>query len=42
MIYKGANSSIELNILADLNQWTYDQMISAGFENVDLGHALKQ
>ena len=42
MIYKGTEYTIELDLHADLNQWVYDTIANAHFENVTLNHALYQ
>ena len=42
MIYKGTEYTIELDLRADLNQWAYDVLTSAHFENVTLDRALYQ
>lgn len=42
MIYKGAEYTIELNLRGDLNQWAYDTLTNAHFENVTLDRALYQ
>ena len=42
MIYKGTDSTIDIDIISDLNTWAYSQLINAGFENVTLDRALYQ
>lgn len=42
MIYRGTEYTIELDLQADLNQWAYDTLNNAHFENVTLDRALYQ
>ena len=42
MLYTGTEYTIELDLQADLNQWAYDVLTAAHFENVTLDRALYQ
>ena len=42
MIYKGTEYTIELDLREDLNQWAYNVLTTAHFENVNLDRALYQ
>lgn len=42
MIYTGSNTTVEINIEADLNAWAYEMLTKAGFENTLPERALYQ
>lgn len=42
MIYKGNNSSIELDIVSDLNEWAFNILMKEGFKNVSVERALQE